>query len=57
LSLKYQKVPRRNIAGFISGVGNVQGDPPSDTRAEREAGLKVGQIKIPLKNERTGQSA
>jgi hypothetical protein len=45
-----------NIAGFISVVGNVQGDPPSDTRAECEAGLKVGQIKIPRKNERTGQS-
>jgi hypothetical protein len=46
----------RNIAGVISGVGNVQGGMPSDTRVEREAGLNVGQIKIPLKNERTGQS-
>jgi hypothetical protein len=38
--------PRRNIAGFISWVSNIQGGRPSVTRAERKAGLKIGQKSI-----------
>jgi hypothetical protein len=48
--------PEEKHIRFYQWTGNVQGGWPSDTRAEREAGLKVGQIEIPLKNVPTSQS-